>query len=231
MKGVTDELSGIIRGNKFSTVLEAGCGTGYWLKSLEQISAGLFGVDISSGMLRYARRNNSGAGLICANANLLPFNRERFDLIYCVNAFHQFTNKKEFIFSASRLLKRKGILAIIGLDPSSRENEWYVYEFFAGVLENDLERFPPFGQIEEWMSDSGFFEVKRKIVERTSNNRRGKEVFDDNFLLKTQTSQLAALSEAEYLSGMKRLGEAVIKDPERVFSSRMNFTAITGRRP
>ncbi|MFA7227642.1 MAG: class I SAM-dependent methyltransferase [Melioribacteraceae bacterium] len=230
MRGIRDELLRLIDANKFKTVLEAGCGTGHWLKGIRDISTEIYGIDLSEGMLREAQKFGERFGLICADADRLPFIKKQFDLIYCVNAIHQFTDKKEFIISASKLLRPNGILAVFGLDPRNKEDEWYVYKYFDHVLENDLARFPSFGKVEKWMIESGLQNIERKIVEKIRNDRKGGDIFNDSFLQKEQSSQLAALSNHYYSDGIERIKREAVLNPDKIFPVRMNFTAISGRR-
>ncbi len=206
--------------------MEVGCGTGYWLSSFKTEKVNLFGVDLSTGMLRQISNIDLKLHLICADANSLPLIDEQFDLVFCVNAIHQFRDKKGFIKSAAQLLKPDGILAVVGLDPGHKDHKWYIYDFFNGIYDKDLKRFPSFDDIQNWMKDCGLKKIRVNIADKIRNDRTGKDVFNDSFLLKNQSSQLASLTDQEYSAGIEKIKEAVEKDPELLFPVRMNFVLI-----
>lgn len=128
-------------------VLEVGCGTGHWLAALSGHAACLLGADPSSAMLDKAHRQAPAARLVCAPAERLPFSCNSMDLIFCVNAFHHFSDPKRFLRNASSLLRKAGRLAIFGLDPHDPEAKWYFYEYFPSLKEIDLQRFVPHNEI------------------------------------------------------------------------------------
>ena len=228
MLGVSKALLNIASKTKSKNILEVGCGTGHWLNELNLLDLHKFGVDYSAGMLKEAKKLNNKLELIRADANSLPFVNGKFDLIFCVNAIHQFNYQREFILNSVHLLKPNGMFALIGLDPGSKNDEWYVYDFFEGTLEKDLKRFPSVELIEFWMKEAGLRNVKKNIVESIFKDMTGEEVFNDSFLLKDQSSQLASLSEEEYLIGMNKLENAIKEDPQIVFPVRLTFSSMIG---
>jgi ubiquinone/menaquinone biosynthesis C-methylase UbiE len=121
-------------------VLEVGCGTGHWLTALSDLPARVLGADPSPAMLDRARRQAVRAALVCASAEDLPFSPKSLDVIFCVNAFHHFSDPKKFLRDSRSLLRNNGRLAIFGLDPHAPEINWYFYDYFPGVKEKDLER-------------------------------------------------------------------------------------------
>jgi SAM-dependent methyltransferase len=65
-------------------ILDAGCGTGRNLARLDASRARAVGVDLSTGMLRVARRAVPGAPALCADIQrALPFADESFDAVLC----------------------------------------------------------------------------------------------------------------------------------------------------
>jgi ubiquinone/menaquinone biosynthesis C-methylase UbiE len=229
MHGISKALLNIISENKSKRILEVGCGTGHWLNELNLHCIDKFGIDSSNEMLKGAKKRNNKFNLILADANSLPFVNGKFDLIYCVNSIHHFGNKREFIQNSSRILNPNGILAVFGLDPRNKTDKWYIYDFFDSVFEKDLKRFPSFDMIELWMKETGLRNVEKNIVESIISDMTGGDVFNDTFLLKDQSSQLASLSDKEYSIGINRIKEAVEKDPGMIFPVRMNFTLISGK--
>lgn len=125
-------------------------------------------------MLGYATKRRLDARLVCGDAGQLPFANESFELLYCVNSFHHFRDKEDFIREARRLLRPGGAVAIIGMDPLGQRDEWYVYDYFERTREFDTRRFPPISAIDLWIRKSGFEEICSRIVERIVNYQYGR---------------------------------------------------------
>ena len=231
LRGIEDALRKIISIRKPESILEIGCGTARWLSALDNISCLKIGADNSSGMLRIAQSKKRSLNLICADADLLPFPDNRFDLIFCVNAIHHFRKKREFISSASKMLKKGGVLAIIGVDPRNEKDEWYVYNYFDGIYEKDLKRFPSSPEIIDWMDKAGLKRIDKIDLEHVVNNFVGKDLFKDPFLRKDQSSQLAGLSDKEYSEGIAKIEHAIEVNPAQNFRVNLTFSAFTGINP
>lgn len=217
---ILQALLDLIRSNQAQSVLEVGCGTGFWLSGLATAAiqpAGfrLFGLDFSRGMLHQAQIRKANASLIQGRAERLPFTQECFDLIYCVHALHHFAHQQEFVIDCLRWLKPGGILALVGSDPHPnnpyrQRGEWYVYEYFDGVFQTDLARFPSWGQVTNWMVGAGYARIEWQPVEELKDSWQGRQVFTGPFLDQKATSQLALLSEADYQAGLDRIQAAII---------------------
>jgi ubiquinone/menaquinone biosynthesis C-methylase UbiE len=228
MHGVSKTLDVIINAYKPKNILEVGCGTGQWLSKLDCYDAERIGIDSSLGMLKEAKKNGNKSDLICADANSLPFSNKQFDMIYCVNAIHHFKDKKEFIFSAAHLLNQNGTLSIVGVDPHSKNDEWYIYDFFEGVYEKDLLRFPSSEEVAKWMDDIGLKQLKKSTVECVVKEWIGNDVFNDTFLRKDQSSQLAILSDKEYSIGINKIRNAIEINPQVHFPVRLTLNSVIG---
>lgn len=237
-------LQEIIQKNQAKTILEVGCGTGHWLAGIEELFAAqvgykLLGLDLSAGMLQQARARNKAYSLVRGQAERLPFRQTSFDLIYCVHALHHFSRQYEFVAECLRWLKPGGILAIIGSDPhqnalNGQRGEWFVYEYFEGVLQTDLARFPSWGQVLNWMVGAGYESVSWQPIEVLHDSWQGAEVLTDPFLKQEATSQLALLSEPEYQAGLDRLKDAITAAQaagvEIEFHSKIFIDMLLGRK-
>jgi ubiquinone/menaquinone biosynthesis C-methylase UbiE len=202
-------LLSLARWMKSGLVLEAGCGTGYWLDLLRASVHRCIGLDYSLGMLHKAQGRDAGLDLVLGSAEWVPFIGGLFDLVYCVDAVHHFSDPQGFIRQAAWLLKPGGALAIFGSDPHDRYNSWYAYSYFDGMLASDLKRFPPHPAVMEWMQAAGFERVTSRQVEHIEHTRAGREVLDDLFLQKDSCSQMALMSDAVYQEGLTRLRSEV----------------------
>lgn len=199
---VLHELVGETRAEQ---VLEVGCGTGHWLGELTSTGAWLCGLDFSSGMLAQAREGDALLPLVQGRAEELAYENGSFDLVLCVNALHHFQRKPDFVAEAFRLLRQGGALAVIGMQPQIRRQDWYVYDYFEGVYEADVQRFPSWGKVLDWMTAAGFQRSELQPVETIVDHKYGAEVLSDPFLEKNATSQLALLSQQAYQSGLNRI--------------------------
>jgi len=232
LAGVEQALLKAARKVKASQVLEVGCGTGHWLESFSGAALQVFGLDLSTGMLIEAQKKSQGFQLTCGRASNIPIQNQTFDLIYCVNALHHFNNPRRFIVEAGSLLKPGGCLAIIGQNPGEKYNRWYIYDYFEGIYETDLDRFPPWSQVTDWMINIGFESISCSVAEYIDDHRTGRNVFDDPFLRKEAVSQLALLSDKEYKNGLQRI-EISLKKAENAgiqldFPTKIRLDMLTG---
>ncbi len=223
VRPIAAALIELVRESEARKVLEIGCGTGRWLADLldsRAISpASLFGLDRSAGMLFEANGRRLGLQIVQGLAEFLPFPAATFDLVYCINAVHHFTQPQQFIHQAFSLLRPGGHLVVIGMDPRNCVDQpgrpvkasWYVYEFFEGTLETDLLRFPSWGQILDWMTGSGFEFACLQPVETVQDTKIGSAIWLDPFLEKNSTSQLILLSDEAYQVGLDKIRSALTK--------------------
>jgi ubiquinone/menaquinone biosynthesis C-methylase UbiE len=208
-QGIASALHSLAAGLPAERTLEVGCGTGRWLAELHTSICQVYGLDLSLGMLSKARDKDQSFRLVCGQAWSLPFLAETFDLVVCVNAFHHFARPGLFISEARRLLRPGGALAIIGMDPHTLLDLWYLYDYFAACLAMDMERYPSSGRILDWMAAAGYDRIERRPVERIVHDYAGRSVLDDPFLQKNSTSQLVLLTDDEYADGLRRIERAL----------------------
>lgn len=213
LSGVSGALRDLIDAVRPARVLEVGCGTGHWLAELRSYGVQPHGLDFSPGMLAQAQLRKAQLHLVNGRGGMLPFANATFDIVYAVNAIHHFDRQHHFILEAGRLLKPGGALAVIGMDPRSLRDNWYVYRYFEGTYEADLARFPSWPVVRGWVAEAGLTHIERRRVEEIHDAKIGRAVFDDPFLRKDQVSQLALLSDAAYEAGLKRM-EAALGEAE-----------------
>ncbi len=192
-----------------AAVLEIGCGTGYWIFALRDLIGQIVGLDYSREMLRAAREKNPTTALIRGTALSLPFQRESFDLLFCINAIHHFGDTSRFVLEARRLLRPGGALAVIGLDPHHAGDKWSVYDYFPETRTTDLGRYPSSGAIVDAMLKEGFDRVETNAACRLSGNRTGSAILDDPELSRFGCSQMALLTDAQYAAGIARIKSAI----------------------
>jgi SAM-dependent methyltransferase len=235
LNGVGEALRGLIAETGARRVLEAGCGTGYWMKILMPQIDWIVGLDQSSGMLQHAHELSGPVALVCGSADLLPFAKASFDLIYVVNAVHHFVDKRGFIEQARCALRPGGTLAMIGLDVTAAIGHWFIYDYFPGAAEYDLSRFPLWEHIMSWMRAAGLAVDPMRVVENIKDEKRGREVLDTHFIQRHGTSTLMGLTEAQYQTGIERMksaiAEAEARGVEAFFKTNFSLMMVVGKIP
>jgi ubiquinone/menaquinone biosynthesis C-methylase UbiE len=228
MLGIQNALSRLQNIYKPQTIIEVGCGTGKWLKEFRSEKSKVIGIDYSSGMLKEASKNYSSDALIRADANNLPLKNNLFDLIYCVNAIHHFKNNELFVKDTVKHLKYNGVLCVIGLDHPEKKMEWYIYDYFNGIFERDKKRFTSFKRLSNWMRESGLTIISTEIIDVVDSTRIGEDIFNDPFLSKDQSSQLALLSDEEYTIGISKIKKSISENPKIEFRVRFSVKMLIG---
>ncbi len=186
-------------------ILEAGCGTGHWLEVLRRSENYVIGLDYSAGMLARARSSLHGMPLIRGTAEHLPLPDASLDQVFCINALHHFPDKPAFLAEVKRILRPRGRLLTVGLDPHRDVDGWHVYEYFPESLAIDRERFPASEMLREWMAVAGFKNCTTQEVDHRVIKVPAREALAQGRLDKAATSQLSVLTDEEYENGMQRL--------------------------
>jgi len=226
LDGIDKALKELVIKYKPRNILEVGCGTGRWLTDLGTQNNFCMGLDRSIKMINEARNNNSAITFITGDAVKLPIKDSTFDFVYCVNAIHHFGDTFSFLKETKRILRKNGILAIIGFDPHEEENDWYVYNYFESTLDKDLSRYPSWKQLIELSGQLGFSKLDFTLAESIYRTYKGSDVFNDPFLLKHNTSQLASLSDEEFSVGIENIKVKIESDPETIFVSKFIFRLL-----
>lgn len=222
LRKIEDSLLKISSDESIFSILEVGCGTGRWLNAIYDLNKNVFGLDYSFKMLSVATENNKNINLVNADASFVPFRDESFDMIFCINAIHHFPDKEAFFQNAYNLLRNNGIVCIYGVDPHI-DKDWYVYEYFDKVYENDLKRFPSLKTLTNLCHKYNFKIAEQIVVEKIYIDKIGKDVFSDPFIKKNMNSQLANLSDEEYQSGIEKIKQQIKNNPETSFLTDIKF--------
>lgn len=154
-----------------SSVLDLGCGVGYFSFLLEKkINANFFGIDISRTEIkagkRYAKKNKLKSKIFVGDAEKLNFKDNSFDFVFCLDVLHHFTNtfykQKIVLGEVYRVLKKKGIFIIF--EPNSLSPLQIIRKIFrkewGSINENPLSLF---GLIKQ-MDPNNFLLLKKKTI-------------------------------------------------------------------
>ena len=189
-------------------LLEVGCGTGHWLAREAARGHRVAGVEPARAMLARARVSAPAARVARGRAEALPWPDARFDRVFCINAYHHFTDAPTFLGEALRVLRPGGALQTIGLDPHDPGARWWIYDWFEPVRALDLARYRPTAEIRAAMTAAGFARAETSVAQHLPHRRSFAQAERDGRLEKGWTSQLAILSDAEFETGIARLRAA-----------------------
>ena len=203
-------LHDFLRSSRQLDVLEVGCGTGHWLGELEGRTGRIVGLDPSSGMLERATQAARRALLVQGRAEALPLKSRSFDRVFCVNAFHHFEGRASFLHEARRVLRPGGGLMTVGLDPHAEHQDWWLYDYFRGVLESDKRRYPSVDEIQAATAEATFVRCESRQVEHIVRRVSAGEAWKRGLLDRSATSQLMILSEGEYREGLESVRAAMV---------------------
>jgi SAM-dependent methyltransferase len=112
-----ERLIGKLAVNPDDTVLDFGCGPGYFLIPLAQVARRAIGVDVSPRMLekasRKAEKNGVSVELMQSDGTGIRLEDGSVDLIFLNHVFHEVDDKPRVLGEFSRILKPLGRLAIV----------------------------------------------------------------------------------------------------------------------
>lgn len=108
-KCMLGEISKITTGN----LLDVGCGNGNILSSLVDSDLKLYGIDLSTEMIKQAEKRLADRAKLCVtDAEKLPFDSDSFDVLVCNASFHHYPHPKTVLKEMRRVMKKDALLFI-----------------------------------------------------------------------------------------------------------------------
>lgn len=158
-----ERCSRYLLGDGKKTVLDCGCGTGMLLEQLAGQSRYLVGVDYSQAMLQLAKTRVGPArnvGLVCADADNLPFGSETFDQVASFTMLGNMPNIDETIREIARVA-RNGAQILL----SFVKKNITTVEILASleVARLNVEEFVDEESLKDWIA------IGKKLSESTSD--------------------------------------------------------------
>jgi len=203
--GIERQLVEFVADTHPGIILEVGCGTGHWVQTLTSRRYEVTGLEPAKAMLDVAGKKVPQATLIQGRAEALPFNEQTFDRVFCINAFHHFSDQRAFLTETYRVLRSGGGIMTMGLDPHTGLDSWWIYDYFPQVLEIDRKRYFPTSRIRQMMYEASFQECITVEAQHTPWQMPARTALYIGRLAKTCTSQLTVLTDDEYNQGISRL--------------------------
>lgn len=111
---VGSNLLALIPVQSVGTALDLGCGTGFFLPNLQQLSQHLLAVDLSDAMLHQARQR-ARVQCICADAEALPLQAASVDLVFSSLALQWASSPGKVLAQLYRVLRPGGHLVFTTL--------------------------------------------------------------------------------------------------------------------
>ncbi len=213
--GIEQALLTFLRENSNNKALEVGCGTGHWLKTLGSRTGVLMGLDLSTNMLGRAQRETPETPLVRGRAEALPYRGQSLDHVFCINAFHHFIDKPAFLTEARRVLRPRGGLMSVGLDPHTGLDRWWVYDYFHETLDLDKQRYPSTPEVRANMAKAGFCRCETSVAEHLVVQMPAQAAVEQGLLDQSYTSQLTILSKQEHQIGLDRVMRAIDAEKTR----------------
>jgi ubiquinone/menaquinone biosynthesis C-methylase UbiE len=161
-----ERLAQLCRLDAQSRVLEVGSGSGNYISAIAEVrGCQCYGLEPSEGMLANAKARGGAISWTRGSAEILPYTKGFFDLLFCVDVIHHVTGIESFIREAFRVLRSGGVLCI------ATDSEWTIRKrnplsvYFPETVEKELARYPSIELLQSAMRREGFSAVEQEIVE------------------------------------------------------------------
>src|SRR5262245_42538836 len=155
------------------------------------------------------RAKGKCARLARAAAEALPIRDASFDRIVCINALHHFSDRDRFFAECRRVLRPRGGVFNVGLDPHAERDTWWIYDYFPETRGIDRQRYPAVRTIRGELVRADFTWSESYEVQTFEHAMAAREVFERGLVARSFSSQLTVLSDAEYDAGVARIRAAM----------------------
>ena len=127
MRPIRDRILAIVKRNRYRHILDVCCGTGAQLKMLKASGFEGIGVDLSSAMLREARKGPDAADCREGDATDMNFSDRSFDLVTTTFALHEKSRKsaERIVEEMVRLTMEGGDLIIVDYEIGTQSPLFY----------------------------------------------------------------------------------------------------------
>lgn len=153
-----------------NSILDIGCGTGYFLSLLHANDLLIYGIDISMNQIDYAKSSIPLGRFEVSSMEHLPFNNNQFEFVVSNNSFQYSTDFKQTLNEIHRILKTNGRLEISLWDEPQKSDSYAYFKVLYTLTNQDLNNSIPFNlsgnqQLTELLHNNGFIVDKLKTVQ------------------------------------------------------------------
>lgn len=151
------------------TILDAGCGTGNYIRALDGKVGMLVGLEFNEGMLAQARekfQNNSNIRLNLGSILNIPHPAESFDGIMCNQVLHHlctdkacqenFSPVRRMLAEAYRVLRSQGVLVINTSTCQQLFDGFWWADLIPAAVDQMAKRFPSLELLVSILEETGF---------------------------------------------------------------------------
>jgi ubiquinone/menaquinone biosynthesis C-methylase UbiE len=159
------QLFDALRDKDHPCILEVGCGTGNYIRSIQAVlECDAWGIDPSAGMLTAAAERNQDVHLAQAYGENLPFTPGQFDFVFNVDVIHHVRGLTEFYAEMGRVLTPGGILCTVTESSELIRTRVPLSSYFPETVSHELERYPHIEKLVGLMISCGFEEIHQEVV-------------------------------------------------------------------
>ena len=113
-----DNLFQTLFTDNIENLLDVGCGTGFYFSALSEYTKNIFGIDVSSFILKESKKmveekNLKNVYFGLSISEVLPFRDNSFDCVFIFAVLHHLQNVDKTIAEAHRVLKKNGKCIVI----------------------------------------------------------------------------------------------------------------------
>jgi len=138
--------------------LDAGCGTGNYIKALSGMGLEYYGIDPSETMLKEAREKNPGTKFALCRAEDNPFEDNFFDGATAILTLHHWENIVKGLTEVCRVLKPGAKLVMFSFTPEQVRGYWLAH-YFPTMIERAANTVPSLNEMGRILQDVGFSSV------------------------------------------------------------------------
>ena len=192
-----------------STVLEIGCGTGNYIRSLAEVRSdlGYVGFDLSRNMLAEARTRTTRVSFLTGDAaRAFPFRDRAFALAFAVDVIQHITDLPRLFAESARVLGPGGHFAVV-TDSEENMRQRSLTRYFPEILSIEQRRYPTLGLLHRLALEAGF----RTSAEQPATGQVPlTEAFVDGLAARC-SSAMRLLTPEQHEAGMVRVRRAQLQ--------------------
>lgn len=203
-------------------VLEVGCGTGNYVRSLAGSQGwDAYGLDPSPAMLSSQRSEAELVPLILGRAEQIALAADTLDLVLSVDVIHHVADKAAFYAGVARVLRPGGQVCTVTDSADIIRCREVLSGYFPETVDRELARYPCLDQIEAWKVAAGLTDMEVVTVGEAYEVTSAQPFRDKVY------SSLHLISDASWRAGLKRLERDLRSGPVRGVS---RYACVWGRK-